>query len=208
MLSGVNRPLMDKFTFRVEGKPFSRDTGFTTCSGLEDTTEVVKYRGGGSLYEVKSPGLASVNEITLTRGQTQDLQDLLDWYQLVSKSSTHTRRPQGGATGSGLSNPASYMYTIDIVQTDRQGRPRLRWRLYNAWPSKVVPFNGLDNNANERAMEELVLQCDYWELREKNTGVQLNVSLETPFGTVSAGAGRDNFLNFDPGNLLRNVGII
>jgi len=188
---GSPRRLTDKFLFRVEGPPFNRtDTGFTTVSGLESEVETVTHRQGGSLIQNKGPGVATLPRITLTRGATTNVHALLAWYQLVLDGAAQMPLRQGGASGDGAGDEVFYKAHIDVVQTRRDHVPIKRWRLYNAWPAKFTPLDGLDNNASERVIESMEIEYDYFEMVDPEAGVSINVFARTTGFSFAASKSR------------------
>ena len=162
-----NRRLLDKFLFTVYSKFLLADVGFTTMSELRSSTDVVEYRAGGSLIPEKSPGLASFENVTLTRGATSNINSLLDWYELVTNASGRGSALEGRWRGRGNAPDwccgENYRADVVIVQSDRCHRPRKWWRLVGAWPSEISVIDGLDNNASERVIESVTLTYDYFE---------------------------------------------
>lgn len=138
-----------KYSFIVEVDGVAR-AAFTTCSELRIKIDTVAYREGGRLHAHKSPGLVEFPPITLGRGVTDDF-DLYSWI----------RDSYDAAAGTGMVTPDLYR-TLDIVQLDRDGSEKERYRVYAAYAAEYAAGDW-DNNSNETRMEELVFECDYWE---------------------------------------------
>lgn len=138
-----------KFKYVIEIDGIAR-AAFTTCSDLRVNAETVAYREGGRLHAHKAPGLVEFPPITLSRGATNDF-DLYSWF----------RDTFDAAAGTGLVTPDLYR-TMDIVQQDRAGNEVERYTIYQAW-CKEFSAGDWDNNANETRMEQVVIECDYWE---------------------------------------------
>lgn len=91
--------------------------GFSDCSGFGSSTDPIEYREGGENTTVrKLPGLTKHNNITLKWGLT-DSPDLYNWYRDVVKG--QVKRKNGS-----------------IVVLDLDGREKVRWNFFNAWPTK------------------------------------------------------------------------
>src|SRR5437016_14429972 len=70
------------FNFIVEIDGIS-SAGFTECSGLSTTTDVIEYREGNERSGIrKLPGLTKFSNIVLKRGMTQS-RDLWNWRKKV-----------------------------------------------------------------------------------------------------------------------------
>jgi phage tail-like protein len=150
--TSVEDPLKS-FRFLVFSEGFAR-AGFSECSGLERTTEEVKYReGGDNETSRKSPGLTEFGDITLKRGQVLDQgqNDFYNWAQEV-----HDVASLGGST-------RDFRREIDIVQFERGGMEVARWRCYECWPKRFKPFSNLEGGGNNDSIEELVLACEGFE---------------------------------------------
>jgi phage tail-like protein len=115
--------------------------GFSECTGLGSSVEVVEYREGGDMSSVrKLPGKSSYSDITLKWGVT-DSRELYDWHL---KALTGQLERKNGA--------------IILLDVHRQ-EEKARWTFYGAWPSK---WEGpkLDAKANEVAVDTLVVACE------------------------------------------------
>jgi len=62
----------------------------------------------------------------------------------------------------GLVTP-DFKRNLSIVQLDRDNSTSRRWRVYGAWPKKMVVSAGWDNTADENVMESVVLTYNYFE---------------------------------------------
>jgi phage tail-like protein len=131
------------FRFRVEIQGIQQ-AGFMECSALGSHLEVVEYREGNDVINVrKFPGKASYPDITLKWGIT-DNQDLYNWHLQAVKG--NLQRQSGS-----------------VVQLDDTGAEKIRWNFFNAWPSK---WDGPAFNAkgNELSITTLTLTCERVEL--------------------------------------------
>ncbi len=128
------------------GFSFALDLGgkaagwFTECSGLGSENEIVEHKAvaDGKQVVQKIPGRLKWNDVTLKRGITGEM-DIWDWRKLVEDGNMATAR-----------------INATITMMDREGHPKARWDLVNAWPSKVTgPTQKSD--ANEFGVEEVVI---------------------------------------------------
>jgi len=133
------------FRFLVEIEGFTQ-AGFSECSGLGSRVEVIEYREGGEPATVrKLAGRVTYPDITLKWGVT-DSRELYDWHRAVV---------QGQIQRKGCS----------IILLDDSGNERVRWNLFNAWPSK---WDGpaLNAKGSDVAIETLTITCEGLELAE------------------------------------------
>jgi phage tail-like protein len=147
---GTPRSFHKRFKFRVEVDGLG-SAAFRTCSDIAIELATVEHREGGVLIPDKSPGLATVDDVTLERGATMD-RDLYDWLLQVANIAAN-----GGEVD------ARYKRMIDVVQYDRDNTVLRRWRLHNAWIKRFVA-GAWDNEADENVIETCVLVYDFPEL--------------------------------------------
>lgn len=146
---GTKKIIHQKASFIVE-IPGLGGAAFQKCSELAKDIEQSSIREGGVLIPHKQPALVSYSDVSLERGMSGD-KALYDWVEAVADA----------AQNSGLTEP-EYKRTIDIVQIDRARRPRLRFRLYNAFPVKYVAGEW-DNESSEFVIEKITLAYDYFK---------------------------------------------
>jgi phage tail-like protein len=147
---GTPRSFHKRFKFRVFIDGLG-SAAFRTCSDIAVELATVEHSEGGTLIPDKSPGRATVEDITLERGATQD-RDLYDWLLDVATL----------AANAGLIDN-QYKRMVDVVQYDRDGSKLRTWRLHNCWIKRFVG-GSWDNEADENVIETAVLAYDYPEL--------------------------------------------
>ncbi|MGB9180928.1 MAG: phage tail protein [Pyrinomonadaceae bacterium] len=124
------------FSFLVEIDGITQ-AGFSDCSGFGANTDPIEYREGGeNKTPRKLPGLTKYPNITLKWGLT-DSRELYDWYRDVVNGKIKRRN------GS-------------IILLDLEGKEKVRWNFFNAWPTK---WDGPDFTAkgNDVSVETLEL---------------------------------------------------
>lgn len=134
MATGDRKDPLRAFNFLIEIDGITR-AGFRECSGLDSTQDVVEYREGNEgPSSRKLPGMVHFSNITLKRGQTDDIQ-LWEWREKAMRGKVERKN------GS-------------IVLLDETGAEKLRWNFTNGWPLK---WTGPTLNAagNEVAIESL-----------------------------------------------------
>ncbi|SRR5258708_3903200 len=100
---------------------------FTQCSGLSIRVDPISYSEGGSPVEHQIPGRAHFDPVTLQFGFTQS-RELWDWMMSVVKQQLPIQRKN-----------------VQILVLDADGiTEKVRWTLYNAWPSA---WRGAELNA-------------------------------------------------------------
>lgn len=122
------------FLVEIDGITQAR---FQECSGLDTTTEAVEYREGGENTTMrKLPGKTTYSDITLKRGIT-DSDELWKWREDVTKGRIQRK-------------------SASIVLLDLDGTEKLRWNIFNAWPTKWEGPS-FDAKANDIAVESLTI---------------------------------------------------
>ena len=140
-----------KFRVKWEGKYI---VGVSRISGLRRTTEVVTHREGGDPSSSrKSPGRTEYDAITLERGVTHDT-EFERWANKV--------RNYGSGLGAEVSLK-DFRKDIYIEVYNEAGQLVLAYKVYRCWVSCYQALPELDANANEVAIESIVLQNEGWE---------------------------------------------
>lgn len=154
MLGTFNRSAeedpLKAFDFIVEIDGFAR-FGFTKVGGLKKNVGEVKIREGNERRtERKSPGLATYENIALSRGVYVNAgaggNDIYDW---VTQVDNVTARVPGSS--------ATFRRTVEIVQVDKEGTPRKRWRVIEAWVSAYDATGDFDAMSEQASMESMTL---------------------------------------------------
>lgn len=150
---GSPRIFSKKYKFIVDIDDIG-SMAFQSCSELSVEVAKVEHWEGGVAIPDKTPGRLTYSDITLERGATADA-DLFHWLTEIANVTAN-------AGGPGI-EPALYKRNLDIVQLDRSGLTKYRWRVYNAWIQKHSAGDW-DNNADETVIESVVLTYDYYDL--------------------------------------------
>lgn len=135
MAVGDRKDPLRSYHFLVEIDGITR-AGFRECSGLDSTQGAIEYREGNEgLTSRKLPGLITYSDITLKRGQTDDVQ-LWDWRKKAMDGKVERKN------GS-------------IVMLDETGAEKLRWNFSNGWPTKWTgpSFNATGNDVAIETLE-------------------------------------------------------
>lgn len=140
---------------------------FETCSTIEATVNVFEKRVGGSLLSKKIPGNITIPPVTLTKGAIHQDFALFDYFKSIANMID-----QRAILDSNL------IYDqIDIIQTDRNARPLIRWKLYNAFPSKFSTGD-FDSKADEVRVETLEICLEKFD-RDTDVGGLDLISIAT-----------------------------
>lgn len=138
-----------KFQIIVDGEIVP---GVSYVSALSRRTEIVSFRSGSFLNQfLKAPGLTRFDPIVLKRGITHDT-TFEDWAELAYS-------PAGDAAMS-LKN---FRKDMRINLLNQQGSIVLSYMVFRAWVSEYEPLPELCADANEVAMETVVLEHEGFE---------------------------------------------
>jgi len=138
-----------KFQVIVDGRIVP---GISHVGALRRNTETVEYRSGAfANHFLKTPGITRFDPVVLARGLTHDT-TFEDWAEL-------TYHPSGDAAMS-LRN---FRKDMRINLLNQQGSVVLSYMVYRCWVSQYVPLPDLDANANETAIETIVLEHEGFE---------------------------------------------
>lgn len=121
--------------------PGITEAHFTKCSGLGVQIDPISYIEGGSPIEHQIPGRAHYDPVTLEYGFTEST-ELWDWVISALK-------------------PPVARKNVQILVLDADGiTEKVRWTLYNAWPSKwrAAPLNSMYSGVAFQTLE-LVYEC-------------------------------------------------
>ncbi len=127
------------FRFRLEIDGIQQG-GFTDCTGITSSVEVVEYREGGDPNSVrKLPAKRTVGDVTLKWGVT-DSEELYAWFATTADG--QIQRKNGS-----------------IILLDDNGQEAARWNFFNAWASK---YSGPDltGKGNDVAVESVTISCE------------------------------------------------
>lgn len=145
---GTPKDFLKQYKFVIECDRLT-DVKFQKCSQLEREIEVIEINEGGSLYSLKDAGRLKFGNITLTRGLATNDHDFEHWFNETSAAASDI-----GGIGD------AYKANLDIVNLKRNNDPGMRWRLFNAWPTKLT-IGEWDAQATEVTIAELELAFDY-----------------------------------------------
>jgi len=147
---GAPRQYHPKFRFIVEIDGILNGS-FQSCSELASEFGEVAQWEGGTMIPHKSAGRITVDDVTLARGVTGNL-ELYLWHKSI-----------GDAIANAGMNEPYYKRNVDVRQLDRAGQTIRRWRLFGAWPKRFVAGDW-DNDADENVVEQITLAIDFYEL--------------------------------------------
>lgn len=180
------RKLLDKFNFIVECERLASDAAFLTFTEPKASVDKVMYRPGGSRYEIKSPGLATFDDVTLTRGATKSNHELEAWFrQVLNAGATPNEAGRYRYFPLGVGAEEDYCCNVKVHSLGKDHRINKSWIFIRAWPSEFSPFDGMDSNASERMIESMTLTYDYFDRIDTELGRQINIGIYESRGGVS-----------------------
>jgi len=140
---------ISKFQVILDGKPVPN---VTSVSPLWRRTDVVLWRDGAfPSHFMTAPGVTSFDPITVERGVTHDT-TFEDWAALAYS-------PAGDAAMS----LRDFRKDMRINLLNQQGTVVLSYMVYRAWVAEYQALPELDANADEVAIERVVLQHEGFE---------------------------------------------
>jgi phage tail-like protein len=155
---GAATTFHDSFRFIVQIEGVTR-AKFRSVSEITMTHEDIDHWEGGRAIAYKSPGRVTVDDVTLERGVIDNDDDLYFWF--ITTTDVNVDSPLGAGIGTGLGlDDEAYKRDVDIVQLKRDGTPRKRIRLVNAYP-KTVTLGSMNNEEDAKTIESVVLRYDY-----------------------------------------------
>lgn len=125
---------------------------FQDCSEVKAETSVIKKWTGGNLVARKIPGRIEVSPVTLMAGSVhgdnalynrfKETADMLDQQAIIPSNQIYSR--------------------LDIISTDRNGIPKLRYRLFKVWASSFSSgtFNA---DSDDLLMETVNLELETFD---------------------------------------------
>ncbi|MCL1848315.1 MAG: phage tail protein [Clostridiales bacterium] len=133
-----NDPYLNyRFLIEIDGIV---QAGFSECSGLSSKIDVVQYREGGDLGNVrKLPGQANYPDITLKWGLT-DSSEMYDWHLNAINGMTERKN-----------------CSIIVLGDDKE--EVVRWNIYDAWPNAWTGPT-LNAKGSDVAIEQMTLTCE------------------------------------------------
>ncbi len=142
-VAGPPSPPFTNVTFLVRLAGQTQSVQVDRVGNLIQKTETVSAHPGGSAtgFVDKSPGLSSIEPITLERGLSQDL-TFAHWADEPATASDFRR-------------------DVDVILLDQQRNPIVVFGLSGCWVSAYRAFSALDANGAP-VTEQLTLQCDHW----------------------------------------------
>lgn len=159
-------------TAKNGGLQFARG-GFTNVTTPEVTHGVMTYRDNLDNYAPrKIPGLASFNQITLTRGVLPAPDGAIvntgnkDFYSWVSQvvSFNPAQAIISEVTGTSRNNIVrqvqDFRKDMIIIQRDREGKAAKRWYVLNAWPVSYKGGSDLDATSESKSIESITLEYE------------------------------------------------
>jgi phage tail-like protein len=200
---------LEKFRFTV--KVISLDlsiTGLADAAGLIDRRISVVSRAGFKEVALpkadintivyrenvdnqrfsKGPGLVKYEPVTLRRGVTEN-KDLYEWYRLVNNDMALLGAAQEltGRTLAPVQNE-NFRKEVIISVLDREGNEVKQWMLFNAFPISYKGGNDLDSQTDEKLIEELTLDYEFFlELEGGIGGFAKELVKDLAEGTIITG---------------------
>lgn len=147
-----------------EGFKLITRAGFSDVTLPKATINTMTYRENiDNIRFIKVPGLAKYEPITMKRGVTTN-RNLYDWYRLVNEEIALLGVAQELSKDAQFSVAQSDNFRKDVIieVLDREGKPVKAWYLFNAWPSGYTPGNDLSASSEEKLVEDITLEYEFF----------------------------------------------
>ncbi len=138
------------YAFRVDIQGFD-NAFFKKVSKIAMKVEVEEIREGGVLRPDKTPGHASVEDVTFDRGVTDDTSEL-DWFRIVADLQIDN--------GVDARECLEYKRNIQIIQLNRVGAEIRRYTLIQAFPNQIE-IGEWDSDSTEKLVTTMTCSYDY-----------------------------------------------
>jgi phage tail-like protein len=139
-------------------------SGFNEITLPKASVNIINYRENLDNQRFsKSPGLVKYDPVVLKRGATSS-SELFQWYQMVSNDTVFMATAQE-LTKYNANIPSQdehFRREVLIKVNDRDGSEAKQWMLFNAWPSAYKGGNDLNAQAEEKLIEELTLEYEFF----------------------------------------------
>lgn len=136
---------------------FGAAAGFTTVSIPAIQVETASYREGTFIYTRKYPGIASVEDISMSRGVVLNDTPFWTWLQQdIVEGAGNYREDlvvqhyhRAAQAGTKLNTDSPFFKKLTI---------------HEAFPSSVKPTSDLDSSSSEVGMTEVTITFEYYEV--------------------------------------------
>lgn len=135
---------MPRFYFKVSWDDTT--VSFSEVSGLDAEAQIIDYRHGDSKVHspIKMPELKKYGNVTMKRGVFVGDNKFFDWFKEIQLNTIKRK-------------------TITIELLDESGKPTMKWKLYQAWPTKITNTD-LKSDGNEAAIDTLEVAFESMEI--------------------------------------------
>lgn len=138
--------------------------GFSSVSLPKANVSTMTYRENiDNQRFTKIPGLVKYDPIVLSRGVTEN-RNLYDWYRLVNEELALLNVAGELAQDAVFTPTQSGNFRRDVIieVLDREGEPVKAWYLFNAYPASYTPGTDLNAATEEKLLEELTLEYEFF----------------------------------------------
>jgi phage tail-like protein len=160
-----NRPSLDP--------PGRVGAGFSMVTTPEASVEAVEYREGNYVYTRKYPGLATVTDITLSRGVARRDSSFWDWMRIVIEGDGEYRQDliiehHHRDTALRRATPANGSQA-NLTEIATDSVPARRYYINQGFPIRHKVAGDLDATAAEISIMEMDIAFEYFEVEEVTT---------------------------------------
>lgn len=147
--------------------------GVSKVSGLNRTTEVVRFRAGNDPSVVRlSPGQTTYDPITLERGITYDT-EFEQWANKIWSYTNSVSNPQQ------MVSLGDFRKELVITLFNEAGAAVLAWKVHRCWVSQFQALSELDGSGNAVAIQSIKIENEGWE-RDPSVTEQAETTYNQP----------------------------
>jgi len=137
--------------------------GFSKISGLSmGTSDIIEYREGNEgIWSRKLPGLHKFPNLIFEKGKGRDNGQ---WVMEEWRSCVSYYRPNANAIMPEGTSNIDFRRNIEISLYDRNGKIKIAWHIYQAWPIKV-DYSDLDAQTSTFLIETVEVAFEGLEIK-------------------------------------------
>jgi phage tail-like protein len=135
--------------------------GFNACSAPSVSEDAIEYREGYFIYTQKYPGIAKVNDITLSRGVALTDGTMYQWIKDVVEGNAEYRAQVNiYHFHRDAKNPTDFTNTNSVMMPNPSAGGFALYSCANAFPTEYKTSGDLDATSSEISIQELTMAIE------------------------------------------------